>query len=176
MRVEIELDGRTRDVTVERAPSSPGRFRVGWDGTTQLVDARVVERHAGSVTLSLVRLGDRAASHQARCVTTRDGGELFVHVAGSVFRAVVNGGPARFERGGGRASDGEERIVAPMPGKVVRVLVELGAQVEAREPIVVVEAMKMENELGATRAGTVKKLAVAEGASVEAGRLLAIVE
>ena len=176
MRVEIELDGRTRDVTVERDPSSPGRFRVGWDGTTHLVDARVVERHAGSVTLSLVRLGDRAASHQARCVTTRAGGALFVHVAGSVFRAVVNGGPARFERGGGRARDGEERIMAPMPGKVVRVLVEPGAQVEACEPIVVVEAMKMENELGATRAGTVKELAVTEGAFVEAGRLLAIVE
>ncbi len=176
MHVEIELDGRTRDVTVDRVPSSPGRFRVGWDGTTRLVDARVVERDAGSVTLSLVRLDDRAASHQARCVATPAGGELFVHVAGSVFRAVVNGGPARFERGGGSASDGEERILAPMPGKVVRVLVEPGAQVEARQPIVVVEAMKMENELGATRAGTVKELAVTEGASVEAGRLLAIVE
>ena len=176
MRVEIEVDGRMRDVTVERVPSSPGRFRVGWDGTTRLVDARVVERDGWSVTLSLVRLDDRAASHQARCVTTRTGGLLFVHVAGSDWRTVVNGGPTRFERGDTSTGDGEERVVAPMPGKVVRVLVEPGAQVEARQPIIVVEAMKRENELGATRAGTVKELAVAEGASVEAGRLLAIVE
>ena len=63
-----------------------------------------------------------------------------------------------------------------MPGKVVRVLVEPGAKVAARQPLVVVEAMKMENELGATRAGTVKELPVAEGTAVETGRVLAVIE
>jgi len=73
------------------------------------------------------------------------------------------------------AGNGDQRIVAPMPGKVVKVLVELGAVVEPRQGLVVVEAMKMENELTAPRAGTVKEVAVSEGTSVEAGRLLVVI-
>jgi biotin carboxyl carrier protein len=73
------------------------------------------------------------------------------------------------------AGNGDQRIVAPMPGKVVRVLVAVGASVAPRQGLVVVEAMKMENELTATRAGTVTAVNVTEGTSVEAGRLLLVV-
>ena len=63
-----------------------------------------------------------------------------------------------------------------MPGKVVRVLVAPGDQVAARQGLVVVEAMKMENELRAVRAGRVASVAVIEGQSVDAGAVLAVVE
>ena len=63
-----------------------------------------------------------------------------------------------------------------MPGKVLRVLVQPGQDVAARQPLVVVEAMKMENELSSPRAGRVKDVAAVEGQSVEAGRVLIIVE
>jgi len=63
-----------------------------------------------------------------------------------------------------------------MPGKVVRVLVAAGDQVDVRQGVVVVEAMKMENELRAPRAGVVREVAVQEGASVEAGTTLVIIE
>ena len=63
-----------------------------------------------------------------------------------------------------------------MPGRVVRVLVAPGDEVAARQPVVVVEAMKMENELRSPKAGRVKDVAVTEGASVEAGRVLVVVE
>jgi biotin carboxyl carrier protein len=63
-----------------------------------------------------------------------------------------------------------------MPGKVVRVLVEPGDEVAGRQPLVVVEAMKMENELSSPRPGRVKEVAVRPGQSVEAGRLLVVVE
>ena len=63
-----------------------------------------------------------------------------------------------------------------MPGKVVRVLVAQGAAVQARQGLVVVEAMKMENELTSPTAGRVKVIAVEEGMSVEAGRLLVVIE
>ena len=63
-----------------------------------------------------------------------------------------------------------------MPGRIVKVLVKPGDEVAARQGLVVVEAMKMENELTSPRAGHVREVAVAEGASVEAGRLLVIVE
>jgi biotin carboxyl carrier protein len=63
-----------------------------------------------------------------------------------------------------------------MPGKVLRVLASPGDEVAARQPLVVVEAMKMENELSAARGGRVRDVVVEEGVSVEAGRLLVVVE
>ena len=71
---------------------------------------------------------------------------------------------------------GVRRLVAPMPGKVVRFLVGENAPVEAGQGVVVVEAMKMQNEIKSPKKGIVVKLAVAEGAAVNAGDVLAIVE
>jgi biotin carboxyl carrier protein len=85
-------------------------------------------------------------------------------------------------RGGSRGQpgivggSGPLRIAAPMPGKVVRVLVKAGDAVRARQPVVVVEAMKMENELRADRDGTVAEIHTREGMSVEAGALLIVIQ
>jgi biotin carboxyl carrier protein len=69
-----------------------------------------------------------------------------------------------------------QQVVAPMPGKVIRVLVAPGDAVAPKQGLVVIEAMKMENELRASGAGRVKAVRVAEGQSVEAGTLLVTVE
>ena len=71
---------------------------------------------------------------------------------------------------------GSAKIVAPMPGKVVRVLVEVGAVVEAGAGIMVVEAMKMQNEMKAPKSGTVVSLNAAPGETVNAGAVLAVIE
>ena len=71
--------------------------------------------------------------------------------------------------------DGPQRIDAPMPGKVVRVLVKLGEVVTEGQGLLVVEAMKMENELKSPKAGTVVELSAVEGAAVENGAKLAVV-
>ena len=71
---------------------------------------------------------------------------------------------------------GSAEIIAAMPGKVVRVLVEVGAQVEAGAGIVVVEAMKMQNEMKAPKAGKVMALNAGPGATVNAGDVLAVIE
>jgi biotin carboxyl carrier protein len=63
-----------------------------------------------------------------------------------------------------------------MPGRVVRVLVQAGDDVEAKQGVVVVEAMKMENELRSPKTGRVKEVNVSPGTSVEAGRVLLVVE
>ena len=68
------------------------------------------------------------------------------------------------------------KIKAPMPGKVVRVLADVGTAVEAGQSVLVIEAMKMQNELKAPKTGVVKKINVAEGAAVDAGQTLAEVE
>ena len=86
--------------------------------------------------------------------------------------------PKRLRSGeaSGGHDHGEAQIRATMPGKVVRVLVEVGASVEAGTGIVVVEAMKMQNEMKAPRSGTVVSLNAIAGATVNAGDVLAIVE
>ena len=73
-------------------------------------------------------------------------------------------------------SDGLIEIKTAMPGKVVRILTETGAAVEKGESILVVEAMKMQNELKSPKAGTIKEIRVAEGAAVAAGDILATIE
>lgn len=76
----------------------------------------------------------------------------------------------------GDAAQGVKKITAPMPGKVVRILATEGTAVEAGQSVIVIEAMKMQNELKAPKSGVVKKINVSEGAAVEAGQALAEVE
>ena len=75
-----------------------------------------------------------------------------------------------------KAAVGPFRVSAPMPGKVVRVLAETGAEVRAGQGLVVMEAMKMENEIRAPRDGRVQQIAVREQQAVESGALLAVLE
>ncbi len=85
--------------------------------------------------------------------------------------------PQRRSRRANRpVGEGRQRIVSPMPGKVVRVLAAVGDPVEAGQGIVVVEAMKMQNELKAPRASRVASITAREGATVAAGEVLAVVE
>jgi biotin carboxyl carrier protein len=171
MTFEIELNGRSRTVSIERAGQN--RFRVSVDGVTSLVDAQ----RAGEFGVSLI-LPD--GLHEATCVQLAPGrtrGELLAYLGGRSVTVSVNG--RRTGRGaadGGAAAHGEQRVTAPMAGRVVRVLVAEGDQVEARQPVAVVEAMKMENELRSPKAGRVKDVAVTAGSSVEAGRVLVVIE
>jgi biotin carboxyl carrier protein len=82
----------------------------------------------------------------------------------------------RSRRPAGATEHGVKKITAPMPGKVVRILAGVGAQVEAGQSVIVIEAMKMQNELKAPKNGVVKKINVVEGAAVDAGQSLAEVE
>jgi biotin carboxyl carrier protein len=169
MTFEIEVNGRPHTVTVERAATAPHQYRVTVDGESVSVDAVAVD----DATLS-IRLPD-GTSQPAGISAGHDPGRLVVHLRGGVVDVLVNG---RRLRHGDEAAGlaGEQRIVAPMPGRVIRVLAAVGDTVAPRQPVVVVEAMKMENELSSPRAGRVKEILVSEGTSVEAGRLLAIVE
>jgi biotin carboxyl carrier protein len=71
---------------------------------------------------------------------------------------------------------GPRKVTAPMPGKVVRILVQAGTAVEQGQGVIVIEAMKMQNELKSPKRGVVRKLAISEGAAVEAGQVLVEVE
>jgi len=82
----------------------------------------------------------------------------------------------RGRKGVGADDKGPKKIHAPMPGKVVRMLVNQGQLVEAGQSILVVEAMKMQNEIKSPKKGTLQKIVAVEGGNVNAGDVLAIVE
>jgi biotin carboxyl carrier protein len=82
----------------------------------------------------------------------------------------------RGRRGTGADEKGAKKLLAPMPGKVVRMLVDQGQAVEAGQSILIVEAMKMQNEIKSPKKGTVQKIVAVEGGTVNAGDVLAIVE
>jgi biotin carboxyl carrier protein len=116
------------------------------------------------------------ASHEA--IIQQRAGSTRVRVDGVGFDVVpeegAGAGVASRDRRG--AGPGQARITAIMPGRIVRLLVKPGDQVSARQGLLVVEAMKMENEITAPRAGTIKQVLVAAGRPVEAGEALLVLE
>jgi biotin carboxyl carrier protein len=162
MKLEMEIDGVAAAFDL-LAPAPECRFRLR-DGEERNADVAEVTPNVYSVLLD-------GRSYEARVEQTPDG--LVVVVNGTRFEIEVRD-PRRWSaRAGGRAGDGVQNLLAPMPGKVVRVLARPGDMVEAGQGILVVEAMKMQNEMKAGRAGRVLSIAVQEGATVKADEVLA---
>ncbi len=174
MTFEIEVNGRVHAVAVER---DRNLYRVTIDGRSRTVDLARVDR----TTLSLIFTDEARSSHEVAITRRLEPGELEVHLRSGVVYARMDGAGRRRRRTPAgiepfAADAGVQEIVAPMPGKVVRVLVSPGDEVAARQGLVVVEAMKMENELRSPKDGRVREVRVQEGTSVEAGRVLVVVE
>jgi biotin carboxyl carrier protein len=171
VQFDLEIGGRIRRIQTERRG---GRLQVAVDERVFEVDSRAV----GPVAFSLlVQEGGGPIRSVDATVVRRPGSASFeVGLDGHTLPAalVPSFGSRGREAGGGGA--GPQHLMAPMPGKVVRVLVAAGDLVQPRQGLVVIEAMKMENELRAARAGRVKAVGVAEGQSVEANALLVTVE
>jgi len=104
-------------------------------------------------------------------------GTVLVHVLGNAYAVtIVDPKRLRSSQSIGGQDHGAAKILAPMPGKVVRVLVGAGDEVKAGAGVVVVEAMKMQNELKAPKTGIVTSIQVQTGATVNAGDVLAVIE
>ena len=161
MMFDATADGRTIRVEVR---GQDGRYTVVLDGRPLEVDARETGRHFLSILLA-------GRSYEAG-IEKRPGGYTVVLTDDVVAVDLVDAARAAPRT---RVS-GPARIAAPMPGKLVRVLVSPGQDVQAGQGLVVVEAMKMENEIRAPRSGRVKDLPAREGQAVEAGALLVVVE
>jgi biotin carboxyl carrier protein len=165
---------RTRTVHLQ---GRGGGYRVTVDGQTFDVHAADVDGQALSLLVGSTTAQGAGRSLPAVVVAGRTPGELQVAVHGRTLPVQVVAGERSRRRGGGPGdASGPQRIIAPMPGKVVRVLVAPGDHVQPKQGLVVVEAMKMENELRAARAGRVVSVSVVEGQSVDAGAVLAVVE
>jgi acetyl/propionyl-CoA carboxylase alpha subunit len=172
MKLEVEAGTTTRAVTIHRKGA---QLQVVVNGKTHLVDARRVSDGAISLLLGERSVDAGFAPHRG---SVSGNGGLDVHLCGVVVPVQIRqaGAFGRQKKDGAAQPSGPQRLVAPMPGKVVRVLVKAGDTVKAKQGLVVVEAMKMENELRAARDGRVRDVMVTEGQSVDAGTALAIIE
>jgi biotin carboxyl carrier protein len=161
VKLTVSVDGREIPLRLERR---------GEDWIANERAASVIEVEPGIYSV----LYD-GQSFEVQIQRLLEGGYA-VNLRGARFVLEVSD-PRKLSRGPGKfAREGRQKIVAPMPGKIVRVLVAEGDQVEAGQGVVVVEAMKMQNELKAPKAGRVGAISAREGTTVAAGEVLAVVE
>jgi glutaconyl-CoA/methylmalonyl-CoA decarboxylase subunit gamma len=160
---EVELGGTTTRVSVAAAGNHV-LVRVG-DGPERTVDVARPEPGVISIVLD-------GNAWDIGTVPTEDGYDILLrgvrHAVG-----VVDPRKKALRLAG---ATGQDAIKTTMPGRVIRTLVKEGDSIEAGQPVIVIEAMKMENELKATRAGTIRRVAVEPGALVEAGTVLVEIE
>ena len=164
MLFDATVDGRTLRVDVR---GKDGRYTVTIDGRPLEVDLF----DGGRDFVSLLIAG---RSHEAGLEKRALGFTVVLAddvVAVDLAEAARGEGPAQK-----KPTSGPARLTAPMPGRVLKVQVSPGDEVPAGHGLVVVEAMKMENEIKAPRAGRVLEVAVREGQTVETGALLVVLE
>ena len=168
MRLHATIADYQTDILIQNDGS---RVQAEVDGRGYTLEVR--ESGAGGYVL----IAD-AAVFDCRVDGRPESGKSIGVVVGATGYSVTLIDPKRLRGASGAVAHADEaaRIVAPMPGKVVRVLVSVGDQVEAGAGIVVVEAMKMQNEMKSPKAGTLAALHVEVGATVNAGDVLAVVE
>jgi biotin carboxyl carrier protein len=171
----------TYEVTITGADGKPQNFQIeigrGKDG------ALACKVNGKAITTPDARFNERDV---LSLVLGNESYEVRHDAIASAPRVVIGGQSFAYEvrdprslgarRAKAASSDGPKKIKAPMPGKVVRIVAAEGTQVEAGQGVIVIEAMKMQNELKSPKAGVVKKIHAAEGVTVNAGDALAEIE
>ena len=168
MKLQAEIDGKPHQIQLERR-----------DG---LVLASIGDR-SYSLEVRQASSGSMLLIHDSEifeCLVESDAGrqnEFQVYVRNRAYHVgIIDPKRLRSGEAAGGENHGSAKVLAVMPGKVVRVLVEIGSAVEAGAGIAVVEAMKMQNEIRAPKSGTVVTLNATPGATVNAGDVLAVIE
>lgn len=175
MRFIATIDEQEHVVVVDDHGTGQGHYTMTLDGHSYEVDAQLMKSQIVSM---LIDHKSYDVDVERRSKEPLDG-SLAVRVRGRVIRFAMlderrhkmkEAQSTRFDAGGASG------VQSPMPGKVIQILVREGDAVSEGQGVIVVEAMKMENELRAPRSGTVASLRVKEGAAVEAGALLLTIE
>ena len=163
------VDGGQREETIHVTHEGPGLYSVEIGGRVHRVDAF---RHDYG-TISLI-VDTQSYSVQL----DQRGTEVQVHIRGSTYPLeILDERRLRMRRAAGKFTvEGKQTLTAPMPGKVVKVLARVGDEVQEGQGVVVIEAMKMENEMRSPKDGKVAELFVSEGQAVDGGARVATIE
>jgi biotin carboxyl carrier protein len=164
MKLQIEIAGKKHRVALTHAGE-----RVLWMIDGQLLEADATEASPGVYSILI-------NGKSFEVLVESRGGELRAITSGREFTVVIqNEREWRRNRAGAVEAEGRQQVLAPMPGKIVRVLVSAGDTVRAGQGLLVVEAMKMQNEIRAPKSGTIDRVRVIEGQTVNAGEVVVIV-
>ncbi|MGB7752821.1 MAG: biotin/lipoyl-containing protein [Candidatus Acidiferrales bacterium] len=164
MKLQIEIGGKKRHVEMTQAGELP----------VWTIDGQHVGADATEVSPGIYSILINGKSFEVRL--ERSGAELRAIAGSREFGiAIIDEREWRRNRGSAVEAEGRQKVLAPMPGKIVHVLVKIGDAVRAGQGLLVVEAMKMQNEIRAPKSGTIDRLAVVEGQTVNAGEVVAIV-
>ena len=164
MKYEAKIDGRQVAITLEERDGI-----VAATVDDRAYDVRVVQPESG---VYVIFFGDDV--YEAR-VSAGDRDKLQVKLRGRMFDVNIIDRKHR-RPATEHTAEGRQNLTSPMPGKVVRVLLTAGNEVEAGQGVVVVEAMKMQNEIKSPKTGRVVEVRVNEGETVSANQVLAVVE
>jgi biotin carboxyl carrier protein len=166
MTYDIFINGTRRSVEVSSPSKEGSRMAAVIDGRSVVADAARISPGAYSMLLD-------GRSLDVTIEEATDG--LLVRINGREFKLEI-ADPRAWRRGRGGSIElaGRQQVAAPMPGKIVRVLAAMGQQVETGQGLLVIEAMKMQNEIRSPKSGTLEKI-VREGQTVNAGEVLAVV-
>ena len=163
MKIALTIGGKSRSVEVA---ARDGRREFTLDGKLRNADCIAIAPGLYSILLD-----GRSFEAHARDAA----GEIVVTIQGREFAFRVDDPREWRKRGATLEAEGKQQVVASMPGKIVRVLVAAGQAVNSGQGVVVVEAMKMQNELRSPKTGKVERLLVKEGQAVSAGDVLAVI-
>jgi biotin carboxyl carrier protein len=166
LKLELEIDGQVMDAEFDSV-----------NGTARLVHGG--KNYEASVSLPEPGIFVIVFNHRVyRCVVEKlPDGRTEIVINGRRIPVAVRD-KKRFRAGSGLVADGDGLMAlsSPMPGKVVRVLLNVGDEVASHQGVLVVEAMKMQNEVQSPKAGRVAEIRVSEGQTVNAGEVLAVIE
>ena len=166
MKFDVRISGEIRTVDLHREAD---RWRISLDGTPVDGDAVEIAPNIFSILLN-------GQAHEVRIAPAPDGTLTLQTGHLELVAEVIDPRAWRGRRHGAVEAEGRQQITAPMPGKVVRLLVQPGDKVQAGQGLLVVEAMKMQNEVRSPKTGTVERLLVQEGQPVNAGQVLAWID
>jgi len=168
MKLAIELGGKQHIVELVRAGE---RLRCNLDGKALEADAVELAHGVYSILMGGESLEVRVEPRSKVGVSG-----LRVVVGSREFSADVRDARQwRRRRGAAAEAEGRQQVLAPMPGKIIRVLVKAGDSVEMKQGLAVVEAMKMQNEICSPKSGVIERIMVTEGQTVNTGEVLAII-
>jgi biotin carboxyl carrier protein len=177
MKLEIRIGATRTNAPHSATAAIPAQsIEVTRDGNRLRVEmgARIIEGDAVQVATGTYSVLIGGHSFEVRVEPAHGG--LRVHAGKQEYRIDIDDPRAwRRRRGGALEAEGRQEVVAPMPGKVVRVLAKQGDEVQAGQGLFVVEAMKMQNEIRSPKKGKLERLLVTEGQVVTAGEPLAVV-